>query len=216
MPLTLAAATALATTSCSNTAPPHASATSKPASLSTDSTTTSTPSPPSISNRPATTSNPPEVNPAGDIPDNQVFVTYTPSSGVFSLKVPEGWARVVSAGVITFTDKLNSVRVETTDATDAPNVQSVQQHEVPGIESSGRNVRTTKVTSVVRKAGPAVLITYGADSDPDPVTGKVVRNDVQRYEFWKGGTEAILTLSGPQGADNVDPWRTVTDSFIWT
>jgi hypothetical protein len=24
-----------------------------------------------------------------------------------------------------------------------------------------------------------------------------------------------VTLSGPAGADNVDPWRTVTDSFRW-
>ncbi|MDT7564604.1 MAG: hypothetical protein QOG76_3228, partial [Pseudonocardiales bacterium] len=25
-----------------------------------------------------------------------------------------------------------------------------------------------------------------------------------------------LTLSGPKGADNVDPWRKVTDSLRWT
>jgi hypothetical protein len=24
-----------------------------------------------------------------------------------------------------------------------------------------------------------------------------------------------LTLSAPVGSDNVDPWRTVTDSFRW-
>jgi len=47
------------------------------------------------------------------------------------------------------------------------------------------------------------------------VTGKVVRDDVERYEFWRGGTEAVLTLSGAAGSDNVDPWRLVTDSFTW-
>ena len=71
------------------------------------------------------------------------------------------------------------------------------------------------VTSVTRKAGPAVLITYNAASPADPVTGKSVATAVERYEFWKGGQEVVLTLSGPQGSDNVDPWRTVTDSFGW-
>jgi hypothetical protein len=44
----------------------------------------------------------------------------------------------------------------------------------------------------------------------------VVRDDVERYEFWRGDHEVVLTLSAPHGADNVDPWRTVTDSFRWT
>jgi len=26
----------------------------------------------------------------------------------------------------------------------------------------------------------------------------------------------VLTLSGPVGADNVDPWRIVTDSLAWS
>ncbi len=72
-----------------------------------------------------------------------------------------------------------------------------------------------KVTAADRKAGPVVLVTYRADAPPDPVTAKVVHDDVERYEFWRNGTEAVLTLSGPMGADNVDPWRIVTDSFGW-
>jgi hypothetical protein len=71
------------------------------------------------------------------------------------------------------------------------------------------------VTTVNRKAGPAVLIRYSANSPIDPVTGKSVVDSVERYEFWRNGQEVILTLAGPQGADNVDPWRTVTDSFRW-
>jgi hypothetical protein len=60
-----------------------------------------------------------------------------------------------------------------------------------------------------------VLVTYGADAAADPVTGKVVHDDVERYAFWKDGKEVVLTLSGPAGSDNVDPWRVVTDSFGW-
>jgi hypothetical protein len=156
------------------------------------------------------------VNPAGDIPDNQVFVVYAPPSGRFSVKVPEGWARVENAGTVTFTDKLNSIRIEAVAAAEAPSVQSAEQRELPAVRASTRNFRAGKVSTVTRKSGSAVLITYGADSEPDAVTGKVVRDAVERYEFWKAGTEVVLTLSAPEGADNVDPWRIVTDSLTWT
>jgi len=155
------------------------------------------------------------VNPAGDIPDNQVFVAYTPPTGGFSIKVPEGWARTEAGGAVTFTDKLNSIRMESVSTASAPTVQSAEQNELPAIRAAAKNFQAGKVTAVTRKAGPAVLLTYMADSAPDPVTGKVVHDAVERYEFWKSGTEVILTLSGPQGADNVDPWRIVTDSFGW-
>jgi hypothetical protein len=161
------------------------------------------------------TSGAPETNPAGDIPDNQVFIAYSPPSGGFSLKVPEGWARSEQGGVVVFTDNLNSIRMETVAAASAPTVASAQQGEVSAITAEVKNFAPGRVTSVTRKAGPAVLITYRADSSADAVTGKVRRLDVERYEFWRNGTQVILTLSGPQGADNVDPWRIVTDSFGW-
>jgi hypothetical protein len=165
---------------------------------------------------PADNPNAPEINPAGDIPDNQVFVAYTPPTGRYSVKVPEGWARVEAGGAVTFTDKLNRVRMEAKANASAPTVASAQQDEVPAIRAASKNYEAGKVTQVTRKSGSAVLITYRADSEPDAVTGKVVHDDVERYEFWRSGTEVILTLSGPVGADNVDPWRIVTDSFTWT
>lgn len=159
--------------------------------------------------------NAPEVNAAGDIPDNQAFVAYSPPAGGFTVKVPEGWSRTEAGGSVTFTDKLNSVRMETVAAASAPTVASAEQREVPAIRAASKNYEAGKVSEVTRKAGPAVLITYRADSPPNAVTGKVIHLDVERYEFWRSGTQVILTLSGPQGADNVDPWRIVTDSFGW-
>jgi hypothetical protein len=185
------------------------------ASNSNSSTSSTSARPSTTTTAPADNPNAPEVSPAGDIPDNQVFVSYTPPSGGYSLKVPEGWGRVEAGGAVTFTDKLNSIRMETTAATSAPTVSSAQQNEVPAIKAASKNYQAGKVTSVTRKAGGAILITYQADSQPDPVTGKVVHDAVERYEFWRGGSEVILTLSGPVGADNVDPWRIVTDSFVW-
>ena len=159
--------------------------------------------------------NAPEVNAAGDIPDNQVFVAYAPPSGGFTVKVPEGWARSEVGGAVTFTDKLNSVRMETVAAASAPTVASVSQTDLPAIKAAARNFEPGTVKTVTRAAGTAVLATYRADAAPDPVTGKVVHDDVERYAFWRAGKTVILTLSGPQGADNVDPWKIVTDSFGW-
>lgn len=157
-----------------------------------------------------------ESNPPGDIPDDQVFVPFAPDSGLFTVSVPEGWARSSDAGAVVFTDKLNSVRIESVAAATAPDVASATSVEVPAIEATATGYTAGDVTTVTRTAGDAVLITYGSLSDPDPVTGKTITDAVERYEFWRGGQEVVLTLSGPDGADNVDPWRTVTDSFTWT
>ena len=37
--------------------------------------------------------------------------------------------------------------------------------------------------------------------------------DVLRYELYHTGTRTTLTLLSPVGADNVDPWRIVTESL---
>jgi hypothetical protein len=156
-----------------------------------------------------------EVNDPGDIPDNQAFVPYAPPTGGLTVKVPEGWARTEAGGESTFSDKFNSVRLEVVPAAATPTVASATTAEVPALAAKGPCFEAGKVTVVHRKGGDAVLVTYRVDSPPDPVTGKVVREAVERYEFWRNGKEAVLTLSGAVGADNVDPWKVVSDSFTW-
>lgn len=157
-----------------------------------------------------------EVSPPGDIPDNQAFVAYAPPGADFSVKVPEGWARTNDGDATTFTDKLNSIRIESQSAEGAPTVGSVKKELVPQLARDVEGFSPGDVSSVSRSAGNAILITYQADGKRDPVTGKSARNDVERYIFFDAGEEAILTLSGPEGADNVDPWMIVTDSLRWT
>lgn len=157
----------------------------------------------------------PEVSPAGDIPDNQAFVEYAPAGAGFAVKVPEGWAQTADGAAAVFTDKLNSIRVEAVPASAAPTIASVTANELPAIQSAA-GFKLGQVTSVTRPAGNGVLATYLVESAPDPVTGKTVTDAVERYSFFKNGNEVILTLSGPKSADNVDPWKTVTDSLRWT
>lgn len=159
--------------------------------------------------------NAPEVNAAGDIPDNQVFVPYTPPGGGFTVAVPQGWAQSSSGPETTFTDKFNSVHLQSQLVPAVPDVGSVKANEVPRLQGSTPGFVLGDATVVHRPAGSAILLTYQATSAPNPVTGKSVTEAVERYEFWRAGRAAVLTLSGPKGADNVDPWRKITDSFRW-
>jgi hypothetical protein len=157
-----------------------------------------------------------ETSPPGDIPDNQAFVAYTPPGGGYSVKVPEGWARTASGGAVTFTDKLNSIRMESVAATSAPTVAEARRAGVAQLAQTVKGFKAGSVSSVDRTAGKAIRITYLADSATDAVTGKTGRDAVERYVFFHSGTQVVLTLSGPKGADNVDPWKIVTDSVRWS
>src|SRR5262245_11069088 len=64
----------------------------------------------------------PEQNPAGDIPDTQLFVRYVAPGG-FSLEVPEGWARSTSGSDVRFVDKLDGVQIVLSDTTSAPTAE---------------------------------------------------------------------------------------------
>lgn len=158
----------------------------------------------------------PEVNPAGDIPDNQAYVAFRPPGASFSVKVPEGWSQTAAGGAVTFTDKLNSIRLEQQAATAPLTVSAARGAELPRLARSVAGYRPGTVTAVSRPAGPAVRITYLATSKPDPVTGRTTTDAVERYVFFHQGRRVILTLSGPKGADNVDPWKLVSSSVRWT
>ncbi|MDQ6833561.1 MAG: hypothetical protein M3008_09185 [Chloroflexota bacterium] len=158
----------------------------------------------------------PESNPPGDIPDNQVFVSFASAAGGYKLDVPEGWARTAKGVSATFTDKFNGVAIDVTNASAAPTVTSVRSDVVPMLEQSGRAVQVQKVEQISLPGGSAVRVTYTANSDPNTVTGKQIRLENERYIFFKNGKEAMLTLSAPQGSDNVDQWKRMAESFTWS
>lgn len=164
-----------------------------------------------------TTRNAPEVNPAGDIPDSQAFVSYSPPGGGYAVKVPEGWARTNgTSGAVSFTDKLNRIQMQEVAAKAALTTAEAQRTDIPALAKAVPGFAQPSVSTVKRSAGDAVRITYRAKSPTDPVTGTSHTDAVERYVFFHNGKRIVLTLSGPQGADNVDPWKTVTDSLRYT
>lgn len=156
----------------------------------------------------------PEQNPTGDIPDTQAFVSYK-STGNYQLEVPEGWARQANQADVSFVEKLDGVQVTVSNATATPTAQSIKADQVPALEKSNQAVKINSVKDVQLQGGKAVLIDYTSNSQPDAVTGKQVRLENNSYLFYKNGKLATLRLYAPQGADNVDQWQRMSNSFRW-
>lgn len=156
----------------------------------------------------------PEKNPPGDIPDNQVFITYQSPLG-FSMKVPEGWARRDAANGATFNDKYNTISLMMQTRAEPLTVASVKGKELPELEKTGKAIRISAVKELKLPSGRAIAVSYGSNSEPNAVTGKAIRLENDRYYFWKDGKLVTLTLSAPFGADNADQWTLMAKSFRW-
>lgn len=170
------------------------------------------------SRSPAAAANPnaPESLPPGDIPDTVAYVPYAVPGAGYTVSTPEGWSRTSAAGTVVFTDKLNRVEIAAAPARGPITVASVTATVVPRLAASVKGFKLQSVGAVTRTSGPAIRIAYLAYSPPDPVTGKFGVLAVERYDFLHRGRDVVLTLSAPNGSDNVDPWRKVTDSLTFS
>jgi hypothetical protein len=194
----------------SNTTASSSPTAAPPATAPATTGTTKAPAPPGSTNQRATALQA-EANSAaaGDIPDNQVFLTFRGPSG-FAIKYPEGWAEQASGGRVTFRDKNNVVRVIVTPGP-KPTVASVRRQL-----SQLQVARVDSGPSAVMIGGErAVKVVYETRSAPNTVTGKRVTLVVDRYYLAHSGTVAIVDLGTPQGVDNVDAYRLMIESFRW-
>ncbi|HKR08016.1 MAG TPA: hypothetical protein VJS39_02405 [Gemmatimonadaceae bacterium] len=158
----------------------------------------------------------PEVNPPGDIPDTQAFVSYTNSTGAYKLDVPEGWARTETGPSVSFVSKFDGVKVDVGNATSSTvTAASVRADQAHKIQAQGRAVQITDVSDVKLPGGNAVRIKFTSNSEPNPVTNKQLRLENEAYVFARNGKQAIITLWAPKGADNVDQWQRMSKSFRW-
>jgi hypothetical protein len=149
----------------------------------------------------------------GDIPDNQIFLTYASASPRYALLYPEGWALKGSGANTTISDKNNIVRVVIASGA-APTMAGVSE-ELSALKRSNPTLRFTAPRVIQLKSGPAIKATYTTVSAPNPVTGKSVLLIVDRYELSKGGLRATVDLGTPSGVDNVDAYREMINSFTW-
>jgi hypothetical protein len=150
----------------------------------------------------------------GDVPDNQVFLTVSDKAAGFSMKYPEGWAQKTSGRTLTISDKNNIVRVAVTDGP-APTVASVAQ-DMQTPQQSTPSLKAGAPVTMTVSGHPAIKVTYTTVGAANSVTGKTVTLQVDRYYFWQAGKVAVVDLGTPQGVDNVDAYRLMSESFAWT
>jgi hypothetical protein len=147
---------------------------------------------------------------AGDIPDNQVFLTFRNATAKYSIKYPEGWAEHGAGNSVVFRDKNNIVRIV---------VGSGHAPSAAGVRADLGTLRGAIVRGAPQRlalAGtPAVKVSYSTVSAPNPVTGKRVKLVVDRYYLSRAGRTAIVDLGTPVGVDNVDAYRLMIESFRW-
>lgn len=150
---------------------------------------------------------------AGDIPDNQAFLTYRNPGGGYSIKVPEGWARTGSGKRVTFRDKSNVVRIEVAAGSTA--TPAAAKAELARTARRTPSLRSEPPTATTAGGKPVVKVVYSTASAPSPVTGKRVTLVVDRYYVPGVGKHAVVDLGTPQGVDNVDAYRLMIESFRW-
>ena len=156
----------------------------------------------------------PEHNPPGDIPDSQVFVSYSPSDRSYQLEVPEGWARQSSGANVSFINNFDGVQVMVSNQATALTAATAKA-QIEAIKNSGRAVTIGTVKDVSLPGGSAVRVVYTSNSEPNAVTGRQIRLENNAYLFFHNGKMAVLRLWAPEGADNVDQWQSMSQSFRW-
>lgn len=152
-----------------------------------------------------------EKNPPGDIPDSQVFVDYVGPG--FAMKVPEGWARTDQPAGAIFADKYNHISVSAISAPSAPTAATITNGEAGTLASTGRAVKIGTIKDVKLDGGEAVRLDYTANSEPNAVTNKQIRLEAVRFYLFGKGRVAVLDMSAPSGADNVDQWNLMANSL---
>ena len=155
-----------------------------------------------------------EVSPPGDIPDNQAFVTFTSPAG-YSIKVPEGWARKDEGAKTTFSDKYNHLVLQISEATQPIDEGFAKSSLVPDLQKNGHAVDKIAVKTLALKSGPVIALGYDSNSEPNAVTNKQIREENESLYFVNGKQLVTITLSAPKGADNVDQWNLMANSFRW-
>jgi hypothetical protein len=156
---------------------------------------------------------PAESNPPGDIPDNVAFVPYTNGSAGYSFTHPEGWAEQENGTAVTVTDKLNGIHADTESIPTALDEATARMQEVPRLAAAEPAFELVSVSPASLPAGQGVVIVYRRNSAPDPVTGRQVRDEVEEHLVSNGRSSLRLALFGPVGADNVDAYRTISQSL---
>jgi hypothetical protein len=151
---------------------------------------------------------------SGDVPDNAVFLTHRDAALGFSIDYVEGWqVRQAPDGVI-IKDK-DSSEIVSIIATPPDLAGYVSGTDLPALRGQA-GFKLIGQDTVKVGTQKLIHLRYHLPSPPDPVTGKRVASTVDRYYVPGSSGVAVVSLSTPDGVDNVDAFRQMIESFKWT
>jgi hypothetical protein len=150
---------------------------------------------------------------AGDIPDNAVFLTYRGTAPAFSIQYVEGWQVTPQPDGVVVRDKDSSETVAVVAPVDAQTY--ITSTDLPALQAQA-GFKLVKQDTVKVGGSTFAHLVFHLPAPPDPVTGKRVPSTVDRY-YVPGPTGlAVVSLSTPDGVDNVDAFRQMIQSFRWS
>jgi hypothetical protein len=151
---------------------------------------------------------------AGDVPDNAVFLTYHQASLGFSIQYVEGWQVATQADGVGIRDKDSSEMVAVVDLPGEV-AGYISSTDLPSLEGQS-GFKLVKQNTIKVGATSYHHLVFHILSPADPVTGKQVPSTVDRYYVPGPAHLAIVSMSTPDGVDNVDAFRQMIESFKWS
>jgi hypothetical protein len=150
----------------------------------------------------------------GDVPDNAVFLTYHGTNASFSIQYVEGWqvSQRPDGVVVRDKDSSETVAVVAAQADVAGYVASTDR---PFLQAQS-GFKLVKQDTLKVGSSSYIHLVYHLPAPADPVTGKQVPSTVDRYYVPGPNGLAIVSLSTPDGVDNVDAFRQMIGSFQWS
>jgi len=149
----------------------------------------------------------------GDVPDDAVFLTYDDPDLGFGIQYVEGWQVTRAVDGVMIRDKDSSETIQVVTGVSDP-ARYVTSTDLPGLQAQ-QGFALIKQDTVQIGGRSLVHLVYHLPAPPDPVTGKVVDSTVDRYYVPGAPGIAVVSLSTPNGVDNVDAFRQMIESFAW-
>jgi hypothetical protein len=133
---------------------------------------------------------------------------------MFSIQYVEGWQVSERPDGVIIRDKDSSETVAVVASSQDVHTY-VTTVDLPALRSLS-GFKLIKQDIVTVGGSTYTHLRYNVAAPPDPVTGKQVPSTVDRYYVLGTVGIAVVSLSTPNGVDNVDAFRQMIESFRWS
>jgi hypothetical protein len=156
-----------------------------------------------------------EAAPDQGVLGDQRFAAFRNRAAGYAIELPELWTRRGSLDDVTFEHAGSLVRVIAARSGSGLTIKRAW-HELVQLSRSRRtSVVTGRPRRVTVNGLDAIRSRYSTLSPRDPLTGKRVTLEIDRYQIAGPGRVATVELVGPRGLEDTGVRRRVIESFRW-